>query len=194
MNSKSLMTVVTIDNDDNPNFDLFTQTEQKQELVLERQIADKAHFAEDAILAFQHVGSGIRGVETAGIGQRSSDEGTLGASELGCSSVEMILGNGIGTIYPLAHLDGVEIDLDDALLGPQQFDKGGEIDFKPLAHPRAARPEEHVLGGLLTDGRGTQLTLLRMFQIADGGMFDGLIVEAVMHHKTGILRGDNGNG
>ena len=185
---------MTLDTNDTFYFDLFTQTEQKRRLVLERQIADEAHLAEDAVLAFQHVGCWLGGVETAGIGQRGSDECTLRTGELGCCGVEMILGNGIGTIYPLAHLDGVEIDLDDALLGPKQFDERCEIDFEALAHPRATRPEENVLGGLLTDGRGTQLTLLRMFQIADGGMFDGLIVEAVMHHKTGILRGDNGNG
>ena len=161
---------------------------------MERQIADKAHFAEDAVLAFQHVGTRMGGVETAGIGQRGSDECTLRTGELGCCGVEMILGYGIGTIYPLAHLDGVEIDLDDALLGPKQFDEGGEIDFEALAHPRSARPEEHVLGGLLADGRGAEFTLLRMLQIADGGVLDGFIVEAVMLHEAGILGGDDGNG
>ena len=78
--------------------------------------------------------------------------GTLLASEVFGILAEVLLSNSLGTIDAIAHLDGVEIDLHDALLGPEEFDEGGEIDLKALAHPAAAWPEEDILGRLLRDG------------------------------------------
>jgi hypothetical protein len=106
-------------------------------------------------LALLHISARIQGAELSRIRQRSSYQGTLATEEILCFLVEMIFCHGIDTIDTRSHLDTVEIDLHDALLAPHHFDEKGEIHLKSLAGPGTARPEEYVLGGLLTDGTGT---------------------------------------
>ena len=110
------------------------------------------HLMKDALLALQHVATGLGRIETAGIGQRSGNEGTLLTGKLRGAGVEMPFGHRIGTIDAVAHLDGVEIDLHDALLRPEEFYQHREINLETFAQPRTARPKEDVLGRLLTDG------------------------------------------
>ena len=112
-------------------------------------LTNEFHLLQDACLALEHVGGWRLAGELAGIGQRSGNEGTLAASEVFSILVEMLLSNGLGPIDAFAHLDGVEIDLHDALLGPEEFDDCGEIDLKALTHPAAAWPKENILGCLL---------------------------------------------
>ena len=112
-------------------------------------LSNVLHLLQDAGLALEHVGGRRLAGELAGIGQRGGNEGTLAASEVFGIFVEMLLSNGLGSIDAFAHLDGVKIDLHNALLGPEEFDECGEIDLKALAHPAATRPEEDILGRLL---------------------------------------------
>ena len=65
----------------------------------------------------------------------------------------MLLCHRLGTVDAIPHLNGVEVDLHDALLRPQQFDEHGEVSLKTFPHPRATRPQEHILRRLLRDGR-----------------------------------------
>ena len=151
------------------------------------------HFMHYLLLPFLHVSAGIGRTELAGVGQRGGNKGTLAAGEVFGILVEVLLGYGLGPIDAVAHLDGVEIDLHDALLGPEEFDECGEIDLKALAHPAATWPQEDILGRLLRDGGGTQLTLLWMLTVALGCMFNGLVVEAVMIIELAILAGYDGH-
>ena len=106
----------------------------------------------------------------------------------------MILCHRTGAIDAVAHLNAVQIDFDNALLRPHQFDEGGEIDLETLTQPRTTRPEEHVLGRLLRDGTGSVLRLLRVFHIAHGSLLNGLEVETVMLQEASILRRHHSQG
>ena len=101
--------------------------------------------------------------------------------------MEMPFSNSVGTIDAIAHLDGVEIDLHDALLRPKQLDKESKISLKALAQPRTAGPKKNVLGSLLADGASSELTFLRMLAVAARSMLNGLEVKAMMLQKTLIL-------
>ena len=104
------------------------------------ELSNVFHLLQDAGLALEHVGGWRLAGELAGIGQGGGNEGTLTTSEVFGILMEVLLGNGLGPIDAIAHLDGVEIDLHDALLGPEEFDECGEIDFKAFTHPTAAWP------------------------------------------------------
>ena len=136
-------------------------------------------------LALLHISTRIQGTELSRIRQRSSYQGTLATEEILRFLVEMILSHGIDTIDTRSHLDTVEIDLHDALLAPHHFDEKGEIHLKSLAGPGTARPEENVLGGLLTDGTGTMH--LTATGIILGSTLNGIEVEAMMLEESGIL-------
>ena len=99
---------------------------------------------------------------------------------------------GLGTEHALAHLRHIEVDLQDALLGPQQFDEHGEPGLQPLAHVSTAGPEEYVLGGLLADGAASTdtPTLLVPFH----GLSHGFPREAGVEHEALVLGGHHGQG
>ena len=158
-----------------------------------REFLDVLHLAKDASLSFQHVGRRRLAGELPGIGQRSGNQSTFTPAEILGILAEMFLGNGLSPIDTIAHLDRIEIYLHDVFLGPQKLDKHGEICLKTLTHPRTAWPEKHVLCCLLCDGRGAQLTFLRMLSVTLGGMLDGLIVEPMMLQEPCILTGHDGN-
>ena len=68
--------------------------------------------------------------------------------------VEEGLRGGFGAIHAAPELGDVQIDLEDAPLGPQRFDQHRVPGFQSLAHPAVAAPQEQVLGHLLRDGAG----------------------------------------
>ena len=128
------------------------------------------------------------------VGQCGSDEGALAGAQIFGPDAEMLFGHRRDAVDAFAHLYRIEVDLHDALLGPEEFDEGGKVDLKAFARPAAPWPKEHVLGCLLRDGAGTKLTLLRVLPITDGSILNGLVVEAVMVHEVGIFAGDDGHG
>ena len=105
----------------------------------------------------------------------------------------MVFGYCIYAIDSVAHLDGVEVDFHNALLAPDELDECGEISLKSFAYPRPARPEEHVLGCLLSDGAGTQFAFAPL-HITLGSLLDGIIVETVVQQKALVLAGHDGHG
>ena len=94
-----------------------------------------AHLSHDGCLPLVHVGRGVLAAVFERIGQGGGDEGTVGARQGDGSAAEVLLGDCLGTIDAVAHLDAVEIDLHDALLAPYQFDEYGEIDLEALTNP-----------------------------------------------------------
>ena len=93
------------------------------------------------------------------IGERNGDIGALLLTQFGWRRIEIDAGHRIGTIDAPPHLDGVEIDLHNALLAPNFLDQEGEIGLQALAQPRPFLPQEHVTGRLLADGACTALSL-----------------------------------
>ncbi len=83
----------------------------------------------------------------------------------------------------------VEIDLHDPPLAPHGFDPEGEPRLQPLAEKPAALPQEHVFGGLLTDGRSATLAFPR--QTFLDRLFDRFGIKAEMFTEPRILRRDH---
>ena len=46
---------------------------------------------------------------------------------------EMLLGHSLRSVDTIPHLDGVEIDLEDAFLTPENFYQGREVNFKAFS-------------------------------------------------------------
>ena len=91
-------------------------------------------------LPFTHICTGVFGTKLARIGQCGCDEGTFGACQLARGLAKVVLGTRIQTIDGAAHLYGVEVDLHNALLAPQQFYQSREIDLETFSHPASSRP------------------------------------------------------
>src|SRR5574344_7858 len=127
------------------------------------------------------------GVEFAGIGQRHGNHSALGLAKVLGTAMEMPLGYCLGTVYAVAHLDGVEINLHYPLLAPHHFDEGSEIYLKTLSHPCATRPQKDVLGSLLGYGTCTQFAFVLFAHIALGSLLDGIKIKTVMLHETRVL-------
>lgn len=116
-------------------------------------------------------------------------EGALPFGEPARSAVKVVLGGGFDTVDAGAHLNGVEVDFQNTLLGPHEFNQDGEIGFESFADPAAAGPEEYVLGCLLADGAGAT------FAFAGPAFIDGFLnlyrVETVVLVKPVVFRCDN---
>ena len=127
------------------------------------------------------------GIKLARVGKRHGYHGALRLAELLGAAMEMTLCHCFGTIYAIAHLDGVEIHLHNPLLAPHHFDEGGEIYLEALSHPCATGPQKDVLGCLLGYGAGSELALVLIAHVALGSFLDGIEVEAMMLHEPRVL-------
>ena len=63
--------------------------------------------------------------------------------------------HGLGPVNSFSHLDGIQVNFQDSLLAPQQFNQESEISLQPFAEPRGAGPEKQVFCRLLGNGAGT---------------------------------------
>src|SRR5690554_5858895 len=93
--------------------------------------------------------TGPPGAPVARIGQHGGEQACLACREVGCAGAEMMPRRRFGAEDADAPFHAVEVDLENALLWPQQFDQGGEPGFQALPGPAAARPEKQVLRHLL---------------------------------------------
>ena len=96
---------------------------------------------------------------------------------------------GLYAIDAVAHLNGIQIHFHDALLAPDVLDEEGEVGLQTLAHPAVARPQEHILGGLLRDGAGTAFAATA--QGFEPGQIDLFEVEAMVLFKQVVLAGNH---
>ena len=113
----------------------------------------------------------MQGTELQWIGKRGGYEGAVCLCHLLCRIAEMELADCLGTVDAVAHFYRIEIDFHDAALPPNNFYESGKIDFESLSQPGRFRPEENVLGRLLTDGRGSALSssfLVFLPRLTDG--------------------------
>lgn len=104
----------------------------------------------------------------------------------------MLLSYGFGSIDAVAHLDGIEVDLHDAFLAPDEFDEHGEVGFQPLAHPAWLRPEEHILGRLLTDSAAAAVAFARATFLQSLVYLDE--VESVVREEPLVFAGHHSHG
>src|SRR5690606_10000760 len=77
----------------------------------------------------------------------------LRAAQPGGRVIEITLRPRFHTISADAGFGDVEIDFHDPPLVPDVLDQHREPGFQPFAEIATALPQEHVLGGLLADGR-----------------------------------------
>lgn len=148
---------------------------------------DLLHALEDGLVHFAHAGGGVAAVTLQGIGKRDGDVGALFAGQFVGRGAEVDARHGVGTIDALPHLDGIEIDLHDALLAPNGLYQEGEIGLEALAQPAAVLPQEHVAGRLLTDGAGAPLPLALLG--LDLGLLDLLQIKALVLEEQVVLAG-----
>lgn len=154
---------------------------------------DEGHLVHDLSLALPHVGRGRLATVSSGVGERGGYQCAVGAREVVGVDAEVLLGHGLHAVDAVAHLDGVEIDLHDALLAPKSLDEESEVGLQALAQPRAALPQKHVLGRLLRDGAAATQPLA-VVEVLQGGLLDGFVVEAVVLHEALVLAGDHSHG
>src|SRR6476469_1687176 len=104
--------------------------------------------------------------------------------------VEVALGARSDAVSADPRLGDVEVDLHDPPLAPDLLDQDGEPGLESFAEIAAALPQEHVLGGLLADGRAAAdvpaplITLHRLL--------DRHAVEPVVDAELAVLAGDRG--
>src|SRR5690606_40488082 len=97
----------------------------------------------------------------------------------------MVAGGRLGSEDAGRELGGVEIDFEDAALGPGQLDQPGEAGLQPLAGPAPPVPEKDVLRHLLAD-RGCAAEAA-MLALCDRGT-DRIEVEAPYVAEARLLR------
>ncbi len=155
---------------------------------------DVSHVRLDLSCAQSHISARIARGKLPRVRQRGGNQRAIVAREVSRALAEVVFGASLDAVYAVAHFDGVEINLHDALLAPKQFDEGGEINLETFAHPRPPGPQKNVLGRLLRDGARAIFLGASGCQIALGGGADGLEVETMMKQKAGILAGHHGHG
>lgn len=104
--------------------------------------------------------------------------------------MEMFFGYGISAIDSITHLDTIQIDLHDALLRPERLDQEREVGLHSLAHPRAFRPAEDILGRLLRNGAAPALPPAALAFLHH--RVEGDDVETAVPEEVVVLRRDGG--
>src|SRR5579872_5399592 len=101
------------------------------------------------------------------------------------------MGSRLHAIHSAAQLDDVEIDLENALLGPERLDQHSQPRLQGLAHEAVAVPQEEILGDLLGDGAGAPQLLAAL--AGPDRLTYGVEVEAGVKRKLLVFRGDDGD-
>ena len=96
--------------------------------ILEGHFGKNVEFVvHDLSLALPHVGRGRLATVSSGVGERGGYQCAVGAREVVGVDAEVLLGHGLHAVDAVAHLDGVEIDLHDALLAPKRLDEESAV-------------------------------------------------------------------
>ena len=94
-------------------------------------------------------------IVAAGAGNDAGKGGGLVGVEAESRGGEILVGSGFDAEDAVTQFDNIQIDLQDALLTPQEFDEHGEVRLKEFARVSASRCAEHVLCRLLRDSAAT---------------------------------------
>src|SRR5215207_4364475 len=86
------------------------------------------------------------------VGQGCGEERRLATGEIARALAEVAPRRRLGTEDAVAPFGNVEIHLHDAALAPYKIEIEGDRQLERLAHVRASRPQEDVLGGLHRNG------------------------------------------
>jgi len=104
----------------------------------------------------------------AGTGDDVRQSGGLVGVEAESRGGEIFIGSGLDTEHTVTQFDDIEIDLQDALLAPQEFDEHSEVCLKEFARVGAGRCAEHVLCRLLGDSAATGNDTARTLVAVEG--------------------------
>ena len=141
------------------------------------------HLFHDGSLSFQHIGGWSAAAVAQGIGQCGCYQGTVGACQFMCRPGEMQLCHSLYSVDAISHFDGVQVNLHDAFLAPDQLDEYSKIHLQPLSHPTGCGPQKHILGGLLTDGAASAITpacLPLLDDLADGVEIKSSVLQVIL--------------
>src|SRR5690606_31716812 len=129
--------------------------------------------------------------ETSRAGKHRGERGGFVAREAARRFAEEVLRGGFHAIDAVAEFGDVQVDLEDALLRPEELDEDGEPGFDALARVARAAPEEEILGDLLRERARAARTLA--VRVLAHGFADRFQVEAGVKRELLILRRDDGD-
>src|SRR5690606_27482546 len=113
--------------------------------------AEVAHVALDPLRPALHIRPRAVRAVAARAGQHRGQARALAVRQRGRVLAPVAARRRLRPVDAVAELGHVDVDLEDALLRPQQFDPQRVPGLGTLAQPAAAAPEEQVLGQLLAD-------------------------------------------
>jgi hypothetical protein len=135
--------------------------------------------------AFAYEGAGLARRPILRRGQDGGQTRGLFGGEVARLDAEMMARGGLGAEDAFVELRHVEVDLENAPLGPERLHQGGDRGFQRLAQPGPAMPQEGVLHRLLAD-RGTAARGAGVDRGADRGH-----VEAPVQAEIRVLGGND---
>ena len=125
--------------------------------------------------------------------EESGQHGGLGQGHLAHRFAEVELRGGLNAEGAAAHVDAVEVELEDLALGEMRLEPEGQEGLVDLAGHRALVRQEQVLGELLGD-RGAALHDARGARIDRQRPQGADHVDAEMGVEAAVLRGEHGLG
>src|ERR1700679_2956603 len=95
------------------------------------------HLIQDPVAALEDISRGGGSGPVLGVRQDGGEDGGIAARQARGGLMEKALGGPLATVSAVPELGDVEIDLEDAALGPKTFDEHGEVGFQSLAEVAA---------------------------------------------------------
>jgi len=104
-------------------------------MLLKIQWPQPSHIFHDEVLPVADVGGCLFRSPPPRIRKTSGDQSSLGTAHLLAGFPIISLGSSLGTVDAIAHFNDVQVNLQDALLTPQQLDEHCKISFKSFTDP-----------------------------------------------------------
>src|ERR1700683_1283063 len=114
--------------------------------------AQRAHLRQDLLVPLEQVMRGQIRVKQVRVRQHGREQRRLRGAQVQRRGVPEALCRRLHPVDAVAELGDVQVDLQDALLGPQGLDEYGEVRLEPLADEAWPGPQKQVLRHLLRDG------------------------------------------
>lgn len=160
-------------------------------VLLVGEVALLVHREEDVLLAaFVRLGMGQRVIGAGRVGDADDRRG-LGDRQLADVLAEIGVRGGLHAVGAVVEVDGVQIGLQDLILGVAFFQVEGAEDFLHLAFDTHLVVAGDVFDKLLVDGRAAGLGGIDRDEHVDERAEGALPVDALVRPEALVLDGDN---